>query len=91
MTAHDPNLARPNAPTTTYRYDEFDAAFVKERVAEFREQVRRRLLEGKLVSEDDMKAVDAEIRAIVTAAAEFAQNDPEPDESELWTDVLVEA
>jgi pyruvate dehydrogenase E1 component alpha subunit len=55
------------------------------------EQVRRRLLEGKLVSEDDMKTVDADIRAIVTAAAEFAQNDPEPDESELWTDVLVEA
>ena len=55
------------------------------------EQVRRRLLDGKLVSEDDVKAIDAEIRGIVTAAAEFAQNDPEPDESELWTDVLVPA
>jgi sulfite reductase (NADPH) hemoprotein beta-component len=43
MTAHDTTLARPNAPVTTYRYDAFDAAFVKERVAEFREQVRRRL------------------------------------------------
>jgi pyruvate dehydrogenase E1 component alpha subunit len=53
------------------------------------EQVRRRLLDGKLASEDDVKAIDAEIRGIVTAAAEFAQNDPEPDESELWTDVLV--
>jgi pyruvate dehydrogenase E1 component alpha subunit len=50
-----------------------------------------RLLEGKLVSEDDIKAIDAEIRAIITEAAEFAQNDPEPDESELWTDVLIPA
>ena len=53
------------------------------------EQVRRRLLEGKLASEDEMKAIDAEIRGIVNGAAEFAQNDPEPDESELWTDVLL--
>ncbi|WP_363351219.1 nitrite/sulfite reductase [Methylocystis echinoides] len=51
MTAHDPSLARPNAPVTTYRYDAFDAAFVRERVAEFREQVRRRL-EGKLTEDE---------------------------------------
>ncbi len=44
MTAHDPKqAARPNAPTTTYLYDTYDTAFVRERVAEFREQVRRRL------------------------------------------------
>ncbi len=52
MTAHDPHArARQNAPTTTYRYDEFDAAFVRERVAEFREQVRRRL-DGKLTEDE---------------------------------------
>jgi pyruvate dehydrogenase E1 component alpha subunit len=55
------------------------------------EQVRRRLLEKKRVDETELKAIDAEIRATVTAAAEFAQNDAEPDEGELWTDVLVEA
>ena len=55
------------------------------------EQVRRRLLDGKLASEDDMKAIDAEIRSVVNGAAEFAQNDAEPDESELWTDVLLPA
>ena len=53
------------------------------------ERVRKRLLEGRLAGEDDLKAIDAEIRATVTAAAEFAQNDPEPDPKELWTDVLV--
>jgi pyruvate dehydrogenase E1 component alpha subunit len=55
------------------------------------EQVRRRVLEARLVSEDELKAIDAEVRAIINAAAEFAQHDDEPAESELWTDVLVPA
>ena len=55
------------------------------------ERVRKRLLDGRLIGEDELKAIDAEIRRTVTEAAEFAQNDPEPDPSELWTDVLVEA
>jgi TPP-dependent pyruvate/acetoin dehydrogenase alpha subunit len=38
-----------------------------------------RLLELKWASEDDLKAIDKDVRAIVTDAAEFAQNDPEPD------------
>src|SRR5580765_299315 len=55
------------------------------------EQVRRRVLEGRVVSEDELKAIDGEIRGIVNAAAEFAQADAEPADSELWTDVLVPA
>ena len=55
------------------------------------EMVRARLIEKHGQSEDELKAIDKDIRAIVNASAEFAQNDPEPDESELWTDVLVEA
>jgi len=55
------------------------------------EQVRKRLLDGRLVSEDELKTIDAEIRAIVVGAAEFAQNDAEPDESELFADVLLPA
>ena len=50
------------------------------------EQVRNRLLAGKM-SEQELKAIDAEVREIVNAAADFAQHDPEPDPSELWTDV----
>jgi pyruvate dehydrogenase E1 component alpha subunit len=52
------------------------------------EQVRHRLLEKKWASEDDLKKIDAEVRDIVNEAAEFATHDPEPDPSELWTDVL---
>ncbi len=63
-----------------------------ERVREERdpiERVRRRILEGKVSSEDALKAIDAEVRQIVQASADFAQADPEPDVAELWTDVLV--
>jgi len=52
------------------------------------EQVRSRLLGAWKLTEDDLKAVDAEVREIVNDAAEFATHDPEPDPSELWTDIL---
>jgi pyruvate dehydrogenase E1 component alpha subunit len=53
------------------------------------EQVRRRLLEKKWASEADLKAIDAKVRDIVNEAAEFATNDPEPDPSELYTDIVA--
>lgn len=55
------------------------------------EQVRRRLVEGGQASEDELKEIDKEVRSVVNEAAEFAIHDPEPDPSELWTDVLVES
>src|SRR5687767_1181944 len=50
------------------------------------EQVRQRLL-AMSVPEDDLKKIDAEVRQAVNESADFAQNDPEPDVSELWTDI----
>ena len=52
------------------------------------EQVRVRLLKGGL-AEDDLKKIDRETRDRVTAAADFALADPEPDPAALYTDVLV--
>jgi pyruvate dehydrogenase E1 component alpha subunit len=52
------------------------------------EHVRARLLETGRANENDLKAIDKEIRAIVNEAADFAQRDPEPDTAELYTDVL---
>jgi len=52
------------------------------------EQVRVRLIKAGLATEDELKATDKDVRDIVNAAAEFATNDPEPDPSELWTDIL---
>jgi pyruvate dehydrogenase E1 component alpha subunit len=51
------------------------------------EQVRARLLKSKRASEDELKKIDARVRDTVNEASEFATNDPEPDPSELWTDV----
>lgn len=52
------------------------------------EQVRQRLIANKWATEDDLKSIDKAIRAEVNEAAEFAQTDPEPDPSELWTDIV---
>jgi pyruvate dehydrogenase E1 component alpha subunit len=51
---------------------------------------RRALLELG-VEEDALKAIEDDVRAIVTEAAAFAQSSPEPDPAELFTDVLIEA
>ena len=53
------------------------------------EQVRTRLLKEHGVTEDDLKGVDARIRATVAEAADFAQADAEPDPAELWTDITL--
>ncbi len=53
------------------------------------EQVRARLLRDWGVAEDELKGIDAKVREIVNDAAEFATHDPEPDPSELYTDILL--
>jgi pyruvate dehydrogenase E1 component alpha subunit len=55
------------------------------------DHLKARILKEKLGSEDDLKAIDNEVKAIVAEAAEFARTAPEPDPSELMTDVYVEA
>ncbi len=54
------------------------------------DMVRARLIEGGTADDDKLKEIDRDIRAVVAEAAEYAQNNPEPDPSELYTDVLVE-
>jgi len=48
------------------------------------------LVEGGMADDAKLKQLDREVKEIVTASADFAQQSPEPDPSELWTDVLVE-
>ncbi len=52
------------------------------------EQVRNRLLGNGMASEDELKKIDAAVRDLINEAAEFATNNPEPDPSELYADVL---
>jgi pyruvate dehydrogenase E1 component alpha subunit len=53
------------------------------------EQVRTRLQARKWASDDALKKIDTEVRAIVNESAEFATHDAEPDPSELYTDVYA--
>ena len=55
------------------------------------EHVRELLVQGKHASDDDLKAIDKEIKAIVNEAAEFSKESPEPALDELWTDIYAEA
>jgi pyruvate dehydrogenase E1 component alpha subunit len=55
------------------------------------ETARKALLDDFGVTEADLKVIDDEVKAIVQDSADFAQESPEPSESELMTDILVEA
>ncbi|MDI3335990.1 pyruvate dehydrogenase (acetyl-transferring) E1 component subunit alpha [Defluviimonas aestuarii] len=53
------------------------------------EHVRELLLQGKHATDDDLKAIDKEIKAVVNEAAEFSKTSPEPSLDELWTDIYA--
>ena len=55
------------------------------------DQLRELILAEGHADEDALKKIDREVKEIIADAAAFAQESPEPDPSELWTDVLVEA
>ena len=68
----------------------------REEVQRMREQsdpieTARKMLLEQGVTEAELKKIDDEVKAVVQDATDFAQQSPEPPESELWTDVLVEA
>ncbi len=51
--------------------------------------LRRRLLEDWKLSEDELRAMDRKVHETVDEASDFATNDPEPDPSELHTEILL--
>ena len=100
------DYARENGPVIlemeTYRYrghSMSDPAKYRSRdeVTKMREErdsiesLRAQALAAGFMSEAEIKAMDQEVRAIVVEAAEFAQQSPEPDLKELYTDILVDA
>ncbi|WP_299932738.1 pyruvate dehydrogenase (acetyl-transferring) E1 component subunit alpha [uncultured Pelagimonas sp.] len=68
----------------------------REEVQKMREErdpidhVRDLLLTGKHATEDDLKTIDKDIKAVVSASADFARESPEPPLEELWTDIYAE-
>ena len=55
------------------------------------DHVQELLEKNGWADEAALKAIDAEVKAIVADAAEFARTSPEPEPSELYTDVYLEA
>jgi pyruvate dehydrogenase E1 component alpha subunit len=53
------------------------------------EQVKIRLMDKGWATEEQLKAMDKDVRDIVSDSADFAQSDPEPDTAELYTDILL--
>jgi len=69
----------------------------KEEVSKVRQEsdpldtLRKYMTDNKLADDAQFKELDREVKAIVTEAADFSQESPEPDPSELYTDILIEA
>ncbi len=55
------------------------------------DRVRQMLIDQGHASEEALKGMDADVKAVVAEAAEYGQQSPEPDLSELYTDVLIDA
>ena len=55
------------------------------------ERLRGIMIERGVMDEAHLKEIDKEVKAVVSDAANFAQESPEPDPSELYTDIYVAA
>ena len=55
------------------------------------EMLKKKLIDAGHATEESLKKIEAEVRELVNDSAQFAQDSPEPDPAELWTDVLVES
>ncbi|MDF1748494.1 MAG: pyruvate dehydrogenase (acetyl-transferring) E1 component subunit alpha [Alphaproteobacteria bacterium] len=55
------------------------------------DRVKATLIDDGHATEEDLKEIDKQVKAVVSEAADFSQSSPEPDVKELWTDVLLEA
>ncbi len=53
------------------------------------DNVQRLLVDGKMATAEELKEIDREIKASVSEAAEFAEQSPEPDAAELYTDIYA--
>ena len=54
-------------------------------------QLRKLIFKKKCATEDDIKKIDVEIKKLVNNAVEFSKKSPEPDASELWSNVYLDA
>jgi pyruvate dehydrogenase E1 component alpha subunit len=65
----------------------------KEEVSHFKDEhdpllIIKEMMQKAGIEESQIKDIDKEIKAAVNESAQYAQESPEPDPSELWTDIL---
>lgn len=53
-------------------------------------RLQRYLTEHNMASNDDLEAIDEEVKQVVLDAIDFAENSPEPDASAIYDDVYVQ-
>ena len=53
------------------------------------ENVREQMIAAGFADDDALKEVDRDVKAKINDAAEFAQDNPQPDSTELHTDILA--
>ena len=54
------------------------------------EQVKKSILDNGIATEEDLLAIDAQIKARVEASVKFSEESPYPDPKEIYTDVYVD-
>ncbi|WP_374763897.1 pyruvate dehydrogenase (acetyl-transferring) E1 component subunit alpha [Yunchengibacter salinarum] len=54
------------------------------------DQIKERILNAGFKTEQELKDIDKQVKAEIAEAADYAQGSPEPDLSELYTDVVAE-
>ena len=53
------------------------------------ERLQQKLIEDFKISQEEIKQMDKKIKARIQEAADFAQNAPQPDAGELYTDIYI--
>jgi pyruvate dehydrogenase E1 component alpha subunit len=53
------------------------------------ELVKSMIYENNFATEQEIKIIDQQIKEIMQETVEFAKNSPEPDNIELYTDILL--
>lgn len=54
------------------------------------EKVKASILDGKLATEEELKAIDKQIKERVLAAVKFAEESPYPTTDEVYTDIYAQ-
>ena len=54
------------------------------------EKVKKTILDNQIATEEDLKAINAKVKAEVAESVQFAEESPYPDASEAFTDVYLE-